>query len=443
MQPKFTLPLVCLSLAVAVGFMGHILQERNRVHELKIATGSKDAEYYAFAKALETVVERRNPQIKITVEESAGAQQNLEWLDQDKAQLAIVQSDTPSRPTARAVAFLFPEVFHLVARANSGINSVDDLRGKRVALMPKGSGSYNLFWLLSQHYRLTATDFTPLPMAPQAAYTALSEGKVDALFRVMALGNPTMSDLLHNTKAQLIAIDQVESLKLSLPYLEASTIPKGTYDGGSPIPPTAMAVVGVRATLISREDVDQEIIQEITRTLFDFRNELVAIYPRAATMRLPEAGENLGLPLHPGAKAFYDQDRPFFLVEYADSLGLLFSVGAVAFSGLWQLRLWLEGRQKNRADHYNQEILEIVEKIQQTEDMEELKQFRHQLFEILRRVVSDLDIDRISAESFQTFTFPWEVAITTLRHREMMLTNRPVATNAPANAATNVATKQT
>jgi uncharacterized protein len=426
MQTKVTLSLVVLSVLAAIGFGAQWIHGKNRVHELIIATGSKEGEYYAFAQALATVVSRQNPNIKISVEETAGAQENLELLDQAKAQLAIVQSDTPSRPTARAVAYLFPEVFHLVTRANSQVQTVTDLRGKRIALMPKGSGSYNLFWLLSQHYGLGSSEqpsFTPLPMSPQDAYTALEQGQVDALFRVMALGNPALSELLRTTRSRLLPIDQVDSLQLSLPYLEASTIPKGTYDGASPIPPENLPVVGVRAVLITRNDANTEVIQEITRTLFEFRNEIVAIYPRAATMRLPESGENLGLPLHPGAKAFYDQDRPIFLVEYAEPIGLLFSVGVLAASGLWQLRLWLEGRQKNRADTYNQELLALIERMQQTEDLKELEAIRSQLFEILRRVVIDLDVDKISPESFQSFTFPWEVAITTLRHREMIVMN--------------------
>jgi uncharacterized protein len=421
MQPKFTLPLVLLSVFAAIGFAGYWVYSETRVYRLSIATGSKEGEYYAFAQALATVVSRHNPKISITVEESAGAQQNLEWLDQGKTQLAIVQSDTPSKPSARAVAYLFPEVFHLVARSNAGIQNVDDLRGKRVALMPKGSGSYDLFWVLSQHYNLQETDFTPLPMPPDQAYAALRQGRVDALFRVMALGNPGMSQLLKQARAELVPIDQVESLRLSLPYLESSTIPKGTYDGSSPIPPENLPVVGVRAVLIGRDTVKPEVIQAITRTLFDFRNEIVAVYPRAAAMRLPDAGQDLGLPLHPGAKAFYNRDQPNFIVEYAESIGLAFSVGVLVVSGLWQLRLWLEGRQKNRADSYNLEILALLEQVLKTNDLQELEKIQHQLFEILRQVVVDLDTDRISPESFQSFTFPWEMAISALRHREMML----------------------
>jgi TRAP transporter TAXI family solute receptor len=425
MQPKFSLPLVLLSVFAAAGFAVHWVRSETTVHHLSIATGSKEGEYYAFAQALSTVVSRHNPQIKISVEESAGAQQNLEWLEQGKTQLAIVQSDTPSQPSARAVAYLFPEVFHLVARANAGIDNVDDLRGKRVALMPKGSGSYDLFWVLSQHYNLQETDFTPLPMPPEQAYAQLRQGRVDALFRVMALGNPGMSQLLQQAQSRLVPIDQVESLRLSLPYLEASSIPKGTYDGSQPIPAEDLPVVGVRAVLIGRDTVKPEVIQAITRTLFDFRNEIVALYPRAATMRLPDAGEDLGLPLHPGAKAFYNRDQPNFIVEYAESIGLAFSVGVLLVSGLWQLRLWLEGRQKNRADSYNLEILALLEQVLKTDDLQELEAIQHQLFEILRQVVVDLDKDRISPESFQSFAFPWEMAISALRHRETILRQQP------------------
>ncbi|MBD2464729.1 TAXI family TRAP transporter solute-binding subunit [Oscillatoria sp. FACHB-1407] len=421
MQSKVTLPVVLLSVIAAIAFGGLWWRESRHVYQLTIATGSKEGEYHAFAQALATVVTRHHPRIQITVIESEGASQNMEWLEQQQVQLAIVQSDTPTQPSTRAVAYLFPEVFHLMANANSGIQTVNDLRGKRVALMPRGSGSYALFQSLSQHYQLQESDFTPVILSPREAYAALGRGEVDALFRVIALGNPATGDVLRSSRATLIPIDQVASLQLSLPYLEPMLIPKGTYDGGVPIPPNDVAVVGVRAVLVSHEDVNSEVIQAIAQTLFEFRNEIVSLYPRAATIRLPDAGENLGLPLHQGAKAYYDQDQPGFLVEYAELIGLFISVAIVLVSGFWQFHLWLSGRQKNRADMYNLEILEVIDQVQYMTDLHQLEAARHRLFDILCKVVVDLDKDRISAESFQSFTFPWEVAIATIRHREMVL----------------------
>jgi TRAP transporter TAXI family solute receptor len=423
MQSKFTLPVVILSVITAIAFTVQWARHQNRVYELNIATGGDRGEYYAFAQALSNVVARHQPQIRIKVLASDGASQNLDWMEQGKAQLAIVQSNTPSKPSVRAVAYLFPEVFHLIARPDSGIQTIDDLRGKRIALMPQASGSYGLFWLLSQHYSLTGSDFTALTMQPSQAYEALRQGRVDALFRVIAIGNPATGTLLRESHARLIPIDQVDALRLSLPYVESTTIPKGTYDGAIPIPSGDLPGAAVRAVLISRADVESDVVRAITQTLFEFRNEIVEIYPRAATIRLPESGENLGLPIHPGARAYYNQDKPNFLVEYADSLGLLLSVAVLLVSGVWQFRLWLDGRQKNRADMYNLEILELIEHMQAIDDVTQLESARDQLFEILRKVVVDLDKDRISPESFQSFTFPWEVAITTLRHREMVLLN--------------------
>lgn len=433
LRTRLILPIVLLSVVAALIFGIEWMRDQQRVHRLLIAAGSPEGEYYAFAKALATVVAEHQPDIQITVLETDGSQENLDLLQEQQVQLAIIQSDTPPQPAAQAVAYLFPEIFHLVARTDAGIQNFSDLQGKRVAIMPEGSGSYKLFWALSRHYGITKA-FTAVILPPDQAYAALNKGEVDALSRVMALGNPTLRELLQTSPTQLVPIDQVEALRLSLPYLEAATIPKGTYDGLRPTPPDDLPVVSVRALLITHTDVNSEVIRKITETLFEFRNELVAIHPRSATIRLPESMENLGLPLHSGARAYYDQDRPFFLaflVEYAESIGLLISVAILTVSGGWQLRLWLEGRQKNRADMYNLEILELIERMQTIDDLAELESAREHLFEILRKVVVDLDQDRISAESFQSFTFPWEVAITTLRHRETLLVNLQTQTDVP------------
>ena len=104
-------------------------------------------------------------------------------------------------------------------------------------------------------------------------------------------------------------------------------------------------------------------------------------------------------------------------------MGLLLSVSILLASSIWQFRLWLVGRQKNRADAYNLELLALIEQGDRAQSLEELQDLRQKLLSILKKVVVDLDIDRISPESFQSFTFPWEVAITTIRHQELVLLN--------------------
>lgn len=421
MQNRIVFPTIVVSVIAVIAFGVQLIREHNRVYHITLATGGKTGEYYAFGQAFAQLVQRHDPKIQIEVLETKGSKQNMQDLNDNTVQLALVQSDTPVLPNVQGVALLFPEVFHFIARQDSGMKGIGDLKGKRIALMPEGSGSYDLFWPLSNHYGLQATDFDYRPMSPTAAQAALLNGEVDALFRVIAMGNSAVGDLLTSGEAILLPIDQVEALQLSLPYLERTYIPKGTYDGGSPIPSQDLPVVAVSAILVTNQQVDPHIIQTLTRILHEFRNELVVDYPRAAMIRLPDAGRNLGMPLHAGAKAYYNQDQPNFLVEYSEPIGLLISVSLLLVSGLWQFRLWLIGRQKNRADMYNLEILELIDQVHHAQTLAELIDIRQKLFDILRQVVVDLDIDRISAESFQSFTFPWEVAITTIRHREMIL----------------------
>jgi uncharacterized protein len=425
MQSRFAIPVVLLSVVGAIAFAVLWKAEQQRTYSLTIATGGKDGEYYRFAVTLADVVERHHPHIQIEVQESEGSQQNMERVANQTVDLALVQNDTPVQPDVRAIAYLFPEVFHLVVRSTANIQTVDDLRGKRIALMPRGSGSYALFWVLARHYDLAETDFQPLPMSPTEAYDALRQGQVDGLFRVIAMGSTSIRELLQTTQAALVPIDQDDSLRLLFPYLETHSIPKGTYSGSPAIPADDIPVVGVRAVLVTHTAVDSRVVKDITKTLFEFRNELVSAYPRAAMIRLPEAGTNLGLPLHPGARAYYEQDQPSFWVEYAEPIGLLFSVSVLLASGFWQFRLWLLERQKNRADMYNLKILEMIDRVQKTQSFQELDAIREELFEIFNRVVVDLDNDKISPQSFQSFTFPWEVAINTIRHHERVLRSDP------------------
>lgn len=399
-------------------------RDRNQVQTLTLATGAATGQYYAFGQALAKIVAKHNPHLRLEVIETDGALANTELLQENKADLAIIQSDTSVNPSIKAVSFLFPEVFHLIVRQESGIRQVNDLKGKRIALMPKDSGSYQLFWVLSRHYELDETELKAIPMTPQNAQTALNKGQVDALFQVIALGNPSITKLLQNPQLKLIPIDQASALKLTLPALEDTQIPKGTYSGAFPIPPEDLPGVAVRAVLVTRKQVKQDIIFELTRILYEARNDLVKELTQAAMISDPETYRNWGFSFHRGATAYYDQGKPSFIVEYAEPIGLLISVSVLLISAIWQLRMWLQSKQKNRADLYNLEILGVIEKIDGAKDLEELKKVRYQLFKMLETVIIDLDKDRISPESFQSFTFPWNVALSSIRHRETLLINR-------------------
>ncbi|MEM8611495.1 MAG: TAXI family TRAP transporter solute-binding subunit [Cyanobacteria bacterium P01_H01_bin.105] len=413
-----------VSVGIAIASIIKLIHDQKRIHTIRLSTGGPTGEYYAFGQAIAQVTEANETNIRIEVVESAGSNENMGAIHNHTADLALVQNDTPIQPNVRAVAQLYPEMFHLIANKDASIQTLSDLQGKRIALMPENSGSYNLFWPLSRHYGLDKTDFQFYPMTADEAHKALQASDVDALFRIIGLGNTSVAKLLATNQFQLIPIDQIGALQLTQPYLEPTVIPKGSYDGSFPIPSQDLPVVAVSALLIANNNVHPDVVKAITRILYEHRSELIRINPRTANIQSPDASQNLGFPLHEGARAYYTQDNPSFLVTYAEPIGLLLSIGILLCSSLWQGRQWLIRNQKDRADRYNLEILDLIEKIEQAQDFDELQNLRQQLLEILRKVVVDLDIDRISPESFQSFTFPWEVANTAIRHQEIILRSR-------------------
>ena len=421
MQNKFLLPVALLSLILIGAFGWKLHQDKDRVYELTLATGTKTGNYYPFGQAIAEVVVQQNPRLRIRVIETQGAEENMRRLQANEAQLAIVQNDTAAVPSARVIASLFKEVFHLIVSEQSDINSVSDLQGKQIALMAKGSGSYSSFWFTSEHYGLKGSDFISTPTSWIEATKLLSNGEVDAIFRVLPPGSNLVSDLLKNTRAKLVPIDQGAAMKIKLPYLEADVIPKGTYKANPPVPDADLASVGVQATLLVREDVDPEIVREITRILFEHRRNLVAANSLAAMISQPGASGGLALPLHEGAQAYYDREKPDFLAANSDLIGLSFSIGTLLASWFWQLRSRFVQKQKNQADKFNLAILSLIQQIRQSKTLDEIDLLQEELFDIFKQVIMDLDEDRIDSDSFHSFTFTWETAIKIAREREKML----------------------
>jgi TRAP transporter TAXI family solute receptor len=418
---KFILPVALFSLILVAGFTWKLVQDKQRITYLTIATGAKTGSYYPFAEAIAQVVAQQNPQIRLKVIETQGAQENVKLLEANKAQLALWQSDAPTTPSVRAVALLYQEVFHLIVTEQSGIGNVADLKGKRIALMTKGSGSYSSFWFLSNHYGLKPQDFKSIAVSWPEASQAFSKGEVDAIFRVLPAGSSVVSELLQNTPGNLVPIKQAAAMKFKLPYLEASTIPEGSYKSEPTVPETDLPSVGVRSVLVASENVAPALIHEITRILYEYQHDLVARNTLAASITPPGTEGLLSLSVHPGAQSYYDREKPDFLAANVDKLGFLLSIGTLVASWVWSLQSRLSEKQKSRADKYNLEIISLIDQVMTLDDLSLVRKVRKQLFTIFKDVVKDLDKDRISPESFGSFSFTLETALTTVRDREKVL----------------------
>ena len=415
-----------VSILMVLVFAVKLIQSYSRV-SITLATAGEGGEYYWFGENLKNVVNNNQRRIRIKTRPTLGSCENMQLLEDRKVELAIVQHDTPAKQSVQAIASLFPEMLHLIADKN--IKNIPELKGKRIAVIPNLLGEEgdpndpnSFFQRFIDTYSLKSTVKFMKKQSIMAASAAFLSNEVDAIILFIAVGNDTVRDLLlQNVRpASLIPIN-VHALEKWHPFVEEGTIFAGAFQGDKSVPSQNIPSASVQALLLTHKAVQASTINKITRILYEHRNKLIAENPHAATIKLPISGQNLGIPLHIGAKSYYRREEPGFLVRYADSMALFLSIAVLCATGIWHLRLRLQQRQKKRADKYNLEILNLIEQARGVQNPDELQQVRQKLFDIFRRVLEDLDSDRISTESYQLFIFPLEVALGAIRHQELVL----------------------
>ncbi len=200
----------------------------------------------------------------------------------------------------RVIAALFPEEAHLVVAANSNIQSVSDLRGKRVLMgSANGTGLTRARAILSA-YRVRAREVVSSDPADQL----LKDGKVDAYFAVAGVPLQSIKALLAQHTARLVPIDGEgrDRLIQIVPQFFPATIAAGAYPGTG-----AVETVSTRAYWVTRDSEPDALVYGMVRALFNpaNRDALTASHPSAREIGLDTAATNPPAPLHPGAARFY------------------------------------------------------------------------------------------------------------------------------------------
>ena len=387
-------------------------------YTLSIGAGSRTGEAFQLAHAIATLVELHHPEIRLQVKETKGSSENMSLLEKGSIQLATVQADIEAVPKARLISNLYPDLFQLVVREEAGIHSFNDLQGKRIALPKKGGGQWISFWFVAQHYGLDSTMVQDIQVSSEKAVSAMLQGEVDALFRVRAAPNLDIARIIAGCPSTIVPIKQGAAMQLKQPAMEVSIIPQGAYKGNPPIPGTDILTVSVSRLLIASEDAPAHVVNKIAQILFERRRELLQYTPLAGFIRQPNYLQGTFIPLHPGAQAFFEREKPHFLVENADFFALLLSLALMVFSAIVGIRSLLINRQKNLADGYTRQLVELTEEIRQLDSPTEIEGKKQQLQNILATVVEDLDKDRIRPEGFTFFSFTWNVAYEAIREKE-------------------------
>jgi TRAP transporter TAXI family solute receptor len=309
--------------AILVLFVGFSFASPSHAEEkiITIGTGSVTGVYYPAGGAVCRMVNRGRKEhlIRCFAESTVGSVANLQALREGELNMAIVQSDWQYRAyrgdgvfadggpmrNLRSVFSLHSEAFTVAVSKESGIHDFSGLQGKHVNIGDAGSGLRDMMLALIEARGWSKTSFaTASELKPADAAKELCAGKLDAM--VFAAGHPNglIQEITTNCGAKLIAIDgkAVEQMIEKSPYYSRTSIPGGMYQGN----PDDVATFGVKATLVTTAELDEETVYQITKAVFDNFDSFQTLHFVFATLN-KERMMNSGsiAPLHPGAIRYF------------------------------------------------------------------------------------------------------------------------------------------
>src|SRR5213593_427221 len=283
---------------------------------LNIVTGGTGAVYIIYGAGLAELLNKKLG-TAASAQSTTASVDNMKLIRDGKADVAFTLADTafdavngkgsfasPEKPAAaKALAVLYSNLTHLVVKESGGINTVTDLKGKRVSLGSAGSGTEIIANRTLEAYGMDpAADISRERLGAQDSANALRDGKIDAFFFSGGLPVPAVLDLSTGTKIKML--DLTDSIsKMSAKYGHfyfPITIPKSTYNAAADV-----TVPGGANLLVVPSRFDTALAQAILATMFDNKADLVKVHNAANDLSLETAVVGSPIDYHPGAIDFY------------------------------------------------------------------------------------------------------------------------------------------
>lgn len=308
------------SLVMLQAMSSHAFAETDK-QTITISTGSVSGVYYPVGGAICRLLNKTTNEhhLRCTVDSSEGSLSNIERLRNHQTTLAIVQSNiqqhayngtneyqqTGAFPELRALFGLYKESFTIVVRNDKNIQSLQDLKGKRIDLGNPGSGERVSMDKLLAHLHWSTKDFSNTSeLKADDRAQALCDNKIDAFVYMVGHPNGVIREAANNCNATILPID---SSTLSAFLAEnkdytATTIPKKLYRGVDADTQT----FGVVATLVTTESAEQSVIYQVVKSTMEHMSILERGHSVLRNLEPEDMSKTgISIPYHKGASQYY------------------------------------------------------------------------------------------------------------------------------------------
>ncbi|MBI5521502.1 MAG: TAXI family TRAP transporter solute-binding subunit [Desulfarculus sp.] len=286
--------------------------------EIAFCTGEPGAIFNTLGEAMVSVLKKEIPGRKFAVVTTSGSNINCKQVGMANREIGFTQEETlrmaikggnrkagfdASLPNIRVVSRLHSHFIHVMVRNDAGIKNLSDLKGKKIALGPAGSGSAAVVGSLLESAGFTSKDLSGTSYSPVAGYASKLQSKqLDAAIVVQGLQSQLVAKALASGAVLLpVTPEASQNMAATNDSYHPNSIPKGTYPGQDQDVPTMATSI----FLITHAGVDNQIVYSITKTLYS--EGMANAHPLLKQLSLQKAAQNPPVALHPGAERFYKE----------------------------------------------------------------------------------------------------------------------------------------
>ncbi|MBK7768002.1 MAG: TAXI family TRAP transporter solute-binding subunit [Sulfuritalea sp.] len=283
-----------------------------------VLTGGTSGVYYPMGVALSQIYGKAMPGAKTSAQVTKASVENLNLLQAGRGEIAFTLGDslsdawkgdeeagfkTPLKKL-RTIAAIYPNYIQIVANADSGIKTLADLKGKRIAVGAPKSGTELNARAIFKGAGMSYKDFSKVEYLPFGESVELMKNRqLDATLISAGLGVAAIRDLATSVKITIVSVPADVVARIGEAAYQAGTVPANTYSGQA----EAVATVAIQNFLVSHEGVSTDAAYKMTKAIFDNLPDLQAAHAAAKAITKENAAKAPPAPLHPGAEKYYKE----------------------------------------------------------------------------------------------------------------------------------------
>ncbi|MFJ4110382.1 TAXI family TRAP transporter solute-binding subunit [Pseudomonas sp. NPDC089758] len=285
---------------------------------INILTGGTSGVYYPIGVGISQIYSHGIEGSKTSVQATKASVENLNLLQAGRGELAFALGDSVADAwkgdaeagfkaplkKLRAIAGTYPNYIQIVASKESGITSLEDLKGKRISVGAPKSGTELNARAIFKAAGLSYQDLGKVEYLPYAESVELIKNRqLDATLQSSGLGQAAIRDLAATLPVVFVPVPAAIVSKIGNSAYQPASIPANTYDGQDAEVPT----VAITNILVTRADISDDLAYDMTRLIFDNLPRLVTAHSAASDIQPQNAAKNLPIPLHPGAERYFKE----------------------------------------------------------------------------------------------------------------------------------------